>query len=282
MDRKRARLQNSPWHFSSRKVPVGHAGASQADAEVADISHAAGVSLRKELLTSYAQGKMPATQVSLLAHYVTEAGGCGVEDIGIPPSRERGHAEHLNAILARECSLPDLYGVSTPLFAKASCRREQEQVLVNLPTRALAQSVVEVSGPANDFGPQFDTHPAVVRARLAGLQDHQIRPIGLYWDGVLYNRKQTFCAMYFVDFKTGVMHLAWLVRRAPSLDDMFREIIPRLPHRGLPRPPGHPPLTLVREEPAWNMSGHCCWALILLCLGLPLGAQGSWVSGDEA
>jgi hypothetical protein len=56
-------------------------GECKAPAEVAATRNSAGKQLRLHILRRYISGKFVAEDVTLIAHYHTESGGCGLEEL---------------------------------------------------------------------------------------------------------------------------------------------------------------------------------------------------------
>ena len=48
----------------------------------------------------------------------------------------------------------------------------------------------------------YRRHPAYLAARAAGLPESRIVPVCLYWDGFLFNKKDSADGHYFVDLFT--------------------------------------------------------------------------------
>ena len=218
MDRKRARFQDNPWRSIHRLEPVGHGGASRAPAELAQDQNVWGHRLRLFLIQKYVLGKMPAEEVTLISYFHTHSGGCGVEDLALHPSRSSGWADHVDLVVGKEFDLPELYRCPVPVFTKQSCTRESIDFPVYLPSRSIGQ-IVQSEPQKNDdeldaslFSPYFWNHPVTIRAREQGLPLQKIRPVALYWDGVAYNKKQTFIAMYLTDIISGEKHLVFVIR----------------------------------------------------------------------
>ena len=198
-------------------------------AELAETREKAGQALRKLLLRKYVLGKFVAEDVTLISHFHMCAGGCGLADLALPPSRSKGHSHHLDMIMQQEYEEPALYAIVVPTFNKHSCIRTQARVPMNLPSRALKRDAAagglncEVAtgifpmAPAA-FGPVYEQHPAVVRCRQQGMPESKIRPVALYWDGVQYGKKQSFVAMPCHDLKANKKHLCFLIRVALIVD----------------------------------------------------------------
>ena len=216
MASKRRRFAANAFLQLGHWESVGIGGASRAPAELASSFESVGRQFRLYLLRRYLQGKMTGQDITTIAYYHTKSGGCGLEDLSLGLARKTGHAEHVDFIIEKEFPLPDLFEVPTPVYSKHSCRRICENVLVNLPTR-----IIGLSAEATDFtdrhfkllGSVCETHPVVGRARGRGTSEEHIRPVALYWDGVLYNKRHTFVGMCTHDIRRDARHVLWLVRK---------------------------------------------------------------------
>ena len=96
MDAKRRRHETKVFRGLAH---VDCAGAGASFSELAENRQEAGRALRKWLLRKYVLGKFVAEDVTLIAHYHVCAGGCGLADLALPPSRTKGHAHHLETIM---------------------------------------------------------------------------------------------------------------------------------------------------------------------------------------
>jgi hypothetical protein len=215
MAAKRRRIAENAFRQLGQWESVGIGGASRAPAELAEEYDSTGRRFRLYLLRRYLQGKMTAQDITTIAHYHSKSGGCGLEDLSLDLTRKTGHAEHVDLVIEKEFPLPELFEVATPVYSKHSCRRVCENVLLNLPTRILGLSAEATDCTDRCFklvGNVYETHPVVGRARAHGVAESRIRPIALYWDGVMYNKTQTFVGMYIHDIRRDSRHVVFLVR----------------------------------------------------------------------
>ena len=60
---------------------------------------------------------------------------------------------------------------------------------------------------------QFAHHPVVATALRAGIRGYNIVMIYLYWDGVQYNKKDTFLGIFMKNILTGKATLLCVLRK---------------------------------------------------------------------
>jgi hypothetical protein len=171
---KRRRLNTNRW---ASAVGLADAGCGFALAELAESREAYGQKLRKYLLGRHVSGKMPAQELCLITHLVTMAGGCGVHDVALAPSKDSIHngnaSRRVRDVLESEFDAPKLYNVLVPMYDKQSTLRESVEVPVNLPHEALAE-LYNKSKPMEgynvnlDLGSLYTEHPGVQQALQEG------------------------------------------------------------------------------------------------------------------
>ena len=59
----------------------------------------------------------------------------------------------------------------------------------------------------------FRRHPVYLRARAAGVPEHRIIPVALYWDGVQYTKRDSMNCYYVRNLYTGVQYLSFITRK---------------------------------------------------------------------
>jgi hypothetical protein len=144
----------------------------------------------------------------------------------MPPTRTKGHNVRIDSVLKKEFPEQELYVVKCPAQNRYSVHREELCIPINLPSRFLESAALsDAPTTSRYFGPLFENHPAVVRARALGLPENKIRPLAMYWDGVQYNKKQSFVALYIEDLKSTRKHLVFIV--SPALKHVITHIDPR-------------------------------------------------------
>ena len=217
---KRARYDDNPWHDSCQTRVVGQGSGTSVPIELAQTYEDMGNELKLYLYERYLKGKLVAEEVTRIAYYHTHSGGVGLELLAMHPSRTTGHAEHVDGVMRQELDTPDLYPLPTPVFSKQSCHRVEVNIEINLPTLAISRTVLAES-PDDDsmedpgilqYGPSYCEHPVVRKAKASGVHWRRIRPLAIYTDGVQYNKKQTFIAMYIHDMRADKKHLCWIIR----------------------------------------------------------------------
>ena len=174
-----------------------------------------GAHLREHLLEKFCLEGMPGSEVALLSHLITEAGGCGVEDLALPASSavKHGHA-HVQNNMGDIYPEVDLVYVQCPVHEKRESRRTCSGIAMYLPSKALSQYVSPDMG-LDKFDrflrglEDFDQHPVVLRARAEG---RAVRPLALYWDGVQYTNHDSFMGFYVTDVLSEQKFLSFLVR----------------------------------------------------------------------
>jgi len=178
---KKRRFSQSQWHSVTRFESAGNAGSSRVMAELAATYSDAGLQVRRYLLQRYVLGKLSAVGTCSVATLHTQSGGVGVEDLGLPLSRKRGHAAHLDGIIRGEADLGKLYVAEVPGFSEKSCRRAKLEVEINLPSQAIARDVAAGVSDVSEaqFGPNYHEHPAVIEAMREGIAPEKVRRVAL-------------------------------------------------------------------------------------------------------
>ena len=87
----------------------------------------AGDRLRMFLLDRFTMGSLPGSDVAELCHWITQAGGVGVSELGLRPDQAAAHGHrriylHAGKIFPE----PDLAYIKVPLFEKRESRRTAE------------------------------------------------------------------------------------------------------------------------------------------------------------
>lgn len=213
---KRARIATNEW--------LQHQGRG-CDAEADDVAVAA-QELHDFVVTKHVAGKMTADEVCHLANLVTRSKGRGLEqfDVGCnDSSRVKNAARKVSTVLAREYTSPNVYETDIILNEKIAATRLATPFCMLLPHELIATNYVPGDHPDMTYDqrsidiPAFGTHPVVVEARTQGLPCNRVVPVGLYWDGVQYNNKDTVVAFYIHNMNTGRKYI-WCAVRTPLSD----------------------------------------------------------------
>ncbi|CAK9051241.1 Uncharacterized protein SCF082_LOCUS28143 [Durusdinium trenchii] len=151
---------------------------------------------------------MTGCEVATLSHFITRAGGVGLEDLALPPSTasKNGHA-HVRSKAGKIYPEVDLDYVTCPMFVKRDACRSSESIPIFLPSKAfqtfLTTEMLE-NHPKKDVArvlgglDSYDAHPVVEAAKHEGFKN-LVRPVALYWDGVAYTKNDSFFAFYVTD-----------------------------------------------------------------------------------
>ena len=154
-----------------------------------------------------------------------------MSDLAVNPknAERHGHA-HVQVVLDRNYTMPNLYKVDVPCFNKHDSRRSTSQVFVKLASETLSDKYAN-GDAADGLAPTcidpdlqqvFSSHPVVEKARSDGVPDTKIIPVSLYWDGLGYTKRDSVVAFYFTELRSGQTHLGALLRVWPSvLTDIF-------------------------------------------------------------
>ena len=191
----------------------------------------AGKRLRTRLITMHIKKEMSAKDVCLIAYGITEAGGVGLSDLAMGPTRcnDSNFAQHLKLILGREFQDNDLYYAEVPLVLKKGCARERVSIPFNLPTEStfeflnldLETMSDDWTTPIGEAGEEeisleyseaYREHPVVQRGLAAGYHRSRIRPGSLYWDGVRYTKNDNFEGVFYQDLLSGHRTLIVVLR----------------------------------------------------------------------
>ena len=181
----------------------------------------AGDRLRMFLLDRFTMGSLPGSDVAELCHWITQAGGVGVSELGLRPDQAAAHGHrHIYLHAGKIFPEPDLAYIKVPLFEKRESRRTAELAPIMLPSKLLEKFVncQEVLNKSQENFetllrglPCYEQNPIVQRARESGLEN-QLRPLALYWDGVQYSVHDTFTGFYMTDILSGQKFLSFLLR----------------------------------------------------------------------
>ena len=185
----------------------------------------AGKELRQYLLEKFCIEGMPGSEVATLSRLITRAGGVGVENLALPPeSAVKNGQRHVKKNAGTIYPEVDLTYVNCPLHQKRESQRRVSQVPIYLPSSALAKYItkemIENTSEkqlSNTVGgvSAYNNHPLVHSAKLMGY-GKVVRPLALYWDGVVYTKNDTFFAFYVTDMLSSQKFLSFLLRvRAP-------------------------------------------------------------------
>ena len=188
--------------------------------EQVPVLKAAGEALRKLLVGKYAAGEMPAADLCRIAYYHTESGGHGLSDLSFPPSQADHHgSRHVQKMLQRELSKPDLFYVDVPLQDKHAGKRVVHSIPVRLPSETFASIYpLDVDLPAASDQLEGQEQSAYKKHPVVGSHPGQrIVPISLYWDGVSYSKRDSVCAYYFIDCLQNKTYLSFSLRVSLSV-----------------------------------------------------------------
>jgi len=164
---------------------------------------------------------MSGSDVATLSHFVTRAGGLGLHDLALEPksASKNGHRHVKNHAGDIFPDVGVVY-VDCPVHRKRDASRSSEGIPILLPSVAFQQYIThdmiynqskrEFQKVVGDL-PSYDSHPVVVASKRDNLKA-RVRPIALYWDGVVYTKNDSFCAFYVTDLLTEQKFLSFLLR----------------------------------------------------------------------
>ncbi|CAK9016517.1 unnamed protein product [Durusdinium trenchii] len=148
----------------------------------------------------------PKKRVATLAYHITRAGGQGLEDLALNATSavKNGH-RHVKKHAGKIYPEVGLGFVKCPMYKKRDSQRVVEEVPIYLPSTAfqkyitqdMVDNTAEFDKIVGDLDAYWD-HPLVKAAKAEGIKRH-VRPIALYWDGVVYTKKDSFFAFYVTD-----------------------------------------------------------------------------------
>lgn len=180
-----------------------------------------GQELRQYLLEKFAAEGMSGSEVATLAHYITRAGGLGLEDLALDPksASKNGH-RHVRNHAGQIFPEVGMTHVQCPVHRKRDSCRTVEAIPMYLPSTAFNDYITDemvhnvseshfrkvVGGLDN-----YKHHPVVQAARASHIRT-KVRPIALYWDGVAYTKNDSFMAFYVTDLLTSQKFLSFLLR----------------------------------------------------------------------
>lgn len=207
------------------------------DPHVTTHKNESGNQLRQFLLEKFCLEGLTGSDVATLSWYITQAGGLGVKDLALRPdlASKHGH-EHVKLHAGKIYPDSDLSYVNAPMFVKRESRRCSEPIPINMPSTAFKTFLTEEMLDGNSKGAKeifdrivgglanYDEHPVVVQARRENFP-RPVRPIALYWDGVLYSKHDSFMGFYVTDILSSQKFLSFLVRTWTALACCFPDLI---------------------------------------------------------
>lgn len=184
-----------------------------------------GQELRRYLLERFCMEGMPGSEVATLSRLITRAGGLGVEDLALGPASatKNGH-KHVRKKAGKIFPDVDVHYVDCPIHLKREARRTSAQIPIYLPSKAFQKFITEKmirDHPPADFArvigeiDLYVNHPVVLGAQAEGLKT-PVRPVALYWDGVVYTKNDSFFAFYVTDILTTQKCCSFLLRLSLS------------------------------------------------------------------
>ena len=194
---------------------------SLADDPQHELRRKAGLELRQFLLDKFCTEGMPGSDVALLSHYITQAGGLGVSDLALNPSSasKNGH-RHIQKKAGKNYDDIDLAYIDCSAYIKRNATRTCEKIPIYLPSQAFRDHITDdmvYCHPRKDFEKViggldcYNEHPVVLRAKAEGFKT-KVRPLALYWDGVAYTKNESFTAFYVTDILSNQKFLSFLLR----------------------------------------------------------------------
>lgn len=191
------------------------------NADELETKRKAGQELRRYILDKFVMEGMSGSDVATLSHFVTRAGGLGLHDLALEPksASKNGHRHVKNHAGDIFPDVGVVY-VDCPVHRKRDASRSSEGIPILLPSVAFQQYIThdmiynqskrEFQKVVGDL-PSYDSHPVVVASKRDNLKA-RVRPIALYWDGVVYTKNDSFCAFYVTDLLTEQKFLSFLLR----------------------------------------------------------------------
>jgi hypothetical protein len=147
----------------------------------------------------YAEGQIPADKLCALSHYVSAAGGKGLEDFNIGPESDnltKNAARHVALVLEKEFKEPDFYDVLVPMHDKKQVIRAPTLVSCRLPHECILDDHVSDPVRVAEFEQENPNFYSSELAVTSGYPKTSIIPISLYWDGVRYTKNDGFVGLY--------------------------------------------------------------------------------------
>ena len=209
-------LLDNPFASSGSNQPLGHGSPSEEHIQTYELY---AQEFREFLIKRHVSGHLHANDLCKIAYYHERSGGIGLSDLALSPSQadKNGHA-HVQDVLANEYNMPNLYSAEMPTYNKHDARRSTSNIPVRLATDTLSAAYAD-AGDTHDDGlvePHlnnlFLNHPVVRRSREAGVPLKKIIPVSLYWDGVMYTRRDSFYGFYFTDLRSGLKYMSAMFR----------------------------------------------------------------------
>lgn len=186
---------------------------SDAETDVEDLSpDECSARLFAFLVSLKMAGTLSAKQVATIAFWARGAGCRGqAADLALSPTRTGGgYSEHFDRVVGiREEMQKDWYNLSVPTHAKHDLSRSIKNFAANPPYEALGTELAEMPNFRKDLAAMEKTwadnvvsHPLV---REHGVSN--VVPVGIYIDGVQYQRRGSTIGFWMINLLTQRRHL---------------------------------------------------------------------------
>ena len=200
-----------------RQAASSWAGAVNSDPKQSEIE--GGRQLRNYLEQKFLGGELTAVDLVIQSYYTTAAGGKGLEDLAILPAHANKHAaEHVDLILGKKYTRPNVKTIMVAACRKKGCVREKIPCPIRLPTQIMSETYAiadHIDKPGEDPSVLrlFGNHPVVKHGFEQKLHWSRILPLVLYWDGVMYTKRDSFLGLSVTDYRTMKSSLIALFRK---------------------------------------------------------------------
>ena len=178
----------------------------------------AGEIFRDFLIEQFGAGALDAKKLCILAYLATQAGACGVSDLGYKPnaSSDGHYSSHLKLVLRLEDVNDKFYWIRAPLQGKYASTREPTWVPIIPPPEELCDQHSGSIWPESEWTDSFKNHP--VRDIAGRGNESKILGYSIYIDATPFTRPESFYGIFFTNLVTGLSALCAVFLKSDFCD----------------------------------------------------------------
>jgi len=190
-------------------------------ADIGESRAEAGAQFCDWLTRKYAAGEYTAADICTIAWHHKQSGGHGLDHLALhPDSAAKNGERHVKKALGGRVCPSKLFEFDVPKYNKNASRREVAPVPVQLLHVKLHEEYCDHEDPVGSMEDEdtfyheaYTKHPVTVSAKQFGWHWTRILPFALFWDGVVYSKKDSFWALFARNLRTQEQFLLWIIRQ---------------------------------------------------------------------